>query len=53
MAGSLNIAPPSEPIGTLDIDSTPPAITRFSNPDRTFWAAKFVASRPDAQKRLT
>ena len=34
--GSANQAPPSEPIGTRDIDSTPPARTRSSQPERTF-----------------
>src|SRR5918912_371373 len=46
-------APPSEPIGTRDTDSTPPASTRSSQPEATFWAAMFTASRPDAQKRLS
>lgn len=34
------------------MDSTPPARTSSSQPDRTFCAAMFTASRPDAQKRL-
>src|SRR3954463_2679935 len=46
-------APPSEPIGTRDIDSTPPAKTRSSQPEATFCAAMFTASRPEAQKRLS
>src|SRR3954469_4257520 len=46
-------APPSEPIGTRDIDSTPPAKTRSSQPEATFWAAMLTASRPEAQKRLS
>ena len=46
-------APPSEPIGTRDITSTPPASTISSMPERTFWAAVLTASRPDAQKRLS
>ena len=46
-------APPSWPIGTWLIDSTPPAQTRSSKPDRTFMAAVFTASRPEAQKRLS
>src|SRR3954466_16387517 len=46
-------APPSEPIGTRDIDSTPPASTRSSQPEATFCAAMFTASRPEAQKRLS
>ena len=39
-------------IGTRDIDSMPPAITRFSQPERIFIAAIFTASSPEAQKRL-
>src|SRR3954468_9209162 len=46
-------APPSDPIGTRDIDSTPPAKTRSSQPEATFCAAMLTASRPEAQKRLT
>src|SRR3954454_19723122 len=46
-------APPSEPIGTRDMDSTPPASTRSSQPEATFCAAMFTASRPEAQKRLS
>src|SRR3954454_14019108 len=46
-------APPSEPLGTRDIDSTPPARTRSSQPEATFWAAMLTASRPEAQKRLS
>ena len=53
VAGSIGQAPPSVPIGTRDIDSTPPARTRSSEPARTFCAARFTASRPDAQNRLT
>ena len=52
VSGSSAHGPPSEPIGTRDIDSTPPATTRSSHPERTFWAAIFTASKPDAQKRL-
>ena len=33
--------------------STPPATTRSSQPERTFCAARFTASRPEAQKRLS
>ena len=51
--GSANQAPPSEPIGTRDIDSTPPASTRSSQPERTFAAARLTASRPEAQKRFS
>ncbi len=53
VSGSIAQAPPSVPIGTRDIDSTPPANTRSSQPDATFWAAMLTASRPDAQKRLS
>ena len=53
VSGSIGHAPPSEPIGTRDIDSTPPASTRSSKPERTFCAARFTASRPLAQNRLT
>ena len=50
--GSYSIAPPSEPMGTRDMDSTPPATTKSSHPERTFMAAIFTVSTPDAQKRL-
>ena len=53
VSGSIAQAPPSEPIGTRDIDSTPPANTRSSQPEATFWAATLTASRPEAQKRLS
>ena len=53
VSGSIGQAPPSEPMGTRDIDSTPPASTRSSKPERTFCAARFTASRPLAQNRLT
>jgi hypothetical protein len=46
------MAPPSEPIGTRDMDSTPPATTRSAWPDITSAAAVFTASRPEAQNRL-
>ena len=52
VAGSCDQAPPSEPIGTRDMLSTPPATTMSSQPLATFCAARFTASRPDAQKRL-
>ena len=39
-------APPSEPIGTRLIDSTPPARIRSSKPERTRGAAWLTASRP-------
>ena len=51
--GSIDQAPPSEPIGTRDIDSTPPARTRSSQPERTLAAARLTASRPEAQKRFS
>lgn len=51
--GSLNQAPPSEAMGTRDIDSTPPARTRSSQPERTLAAARLTASRPEAQKRFS
>ena len=53
MAGSIAQAPPSEPIGTRDIDSTPPAMISWSQPERTFWAAVLTASSPEAQNRLS
>src|SRR5690606_16357568 len=52
VSGSSAQGPPSEPIGTRDIDSTPPATTRSSQPERTFWAAILTASRPEAQTLL-
>ena len=52
VAGSIAHAPPSEAIGIRDIDSTPPAMTKSSKPERTFMAAIFTASKPEAQKRL-
>jgi hypothetical protein len=53
VSGSAAQAPPSEPMGTRDIDSTPPASTRSSQPLRTFCAATFTASSPEAQNRLS
>ena len=53
VSGSCAQAPPSEPIGTRLMLSTPPATTRSSQPERTFWAARLTASRPDAQNRLS
>ena len=38
VSGSSAQAPPSEPIGTRDMDSTPPTRTRSSKPERTFIA---------------
>ena len=46
-------APPSVPIGTRDIDSTPPPMTRSDWPDMICAAAVFTDSRPDAQKRFS
>jgi hypothetical protein len=53
VAGSDAQAPPSEPIGTRLMDSTPPARIICSNPPRTRDAAWLTASRPEAQKRLS
>ena len=53
VAGSIAQAPPSLPIGTRLIDSTPPAMMRSSNPERTRWAAWLTASRPEAQNRFS
>ena len=53
VSGSMAHAPPSEAIGTRDMDSTPPASTASSQPERTFCAAVFTASSPEAQKRLS
>ena len=53
VAGSIAHAPPSLPIGTRLIDSTPPAMMRSSKPERTRCAAWLTASRPDAQKRFS
>ena len=53
VSGSCAQAPPSEPMGTRLMLSTPPATTRSSQPERTFCAARLTASRPEAQKRLT
>ena len=48
----MAIAPPSEAIGIRDMDSTPPATTRSSNPAITLAAAMLIASKPEAQKRF-
>ena len=53
VAGSVAQAPPSLPIATRLIDSTPPARIRSSNPPRTREAAWLTASRPEAQKRFS
>ena len=45
--------PPSEPIGTRDIDSTPPATTNGCTPLITPIAAKSIACKPDPQNRFT
>ena len=52
VSGSQAQGPRSVPSGTRDMDSTPPATTRSSQPERTFCAAMFTASRPEAQKRF-
>ena len=52
-AGSEAQAAPSAPIGTRDIDSTPPATTASLWPDITCAAALLTASRPEAQKRFS
>lgn len=52
VSGSFAQAEPSAPAGTRDIDSTPPASTRFSQPLRTLAAARLTASRPEADNRL-
>ena len=44
--------PPVDPIGTRDIDSTPPPITRSCWPAITPIAAKFTACWPEPQKRF-
>ena len=53
VAGSMAHAPPSEAMGTRDIDSTPPPISSDSQPERTRAATWFTASRPEPQKRLS
>jgi hypothetical protein len=53
VSGSIAQAPPSEAIGTRDIDSTPPATMRSSKPERTRCPAWLTASSPEAQKRLS
>ena len=47
-----DIEPWFEPIGTRDIDSTPPPIANSASPLATFPAARFTASRPEEQNRL-
>jgi hypothetical protein len=53
VAGSIAQAPPSLAIGTRDIDSTPPAMRRCSQPERTRAAAWLTASSPEPQNRLS
>ena len=53
VSGSIAQAPPSEAIGTLLIDSTPPASSRSSQPDLMRWAAWLTASSPLEQNRLS
>ena len=53
VAGSDAQAPPSLPMATRLMLSTPPAMIRSSNPPRTREAAWFTASRPEAQKRFS
>ena len=53
VAGSMAHAPPSEPMGTRDMDSTPPATSRDSQPERMRAAAWFTASSPEAQNRFS
>jgi hypothetical protein len=44
---------PSEPIGTRDMLSTPPPMTRSCCPDITPSVAKLTPCRPDPQKRFS
>ena len=44
--------PPSEPMATRLMLSTPPATTKSSQPEATFCAAMLTASKPEAQNRL-
>ncbi len=53
VSGSMAQGPPSEAIGTRDIDSTPPPMIMSSQPEAIRWPAWFTASRPEAQKRLS
>ena len=53
VAGSEAQAPPSLPMATRLIDSTPPARIRSSKPPRTRDAAWLTASSPEAQKRFS
>ena len=53
VSGSIAHGPPSEPSGIRDIDSTPPASTRSSQPVEIFCAAMITESMPDVQKRLS
>ncbi len=51
--GSIAHAPPSEPITTRLMDSTPPPMAMSASPEITLAAAMLQASSPEAQKRLT
>ena len=48
-AVDLAQAPPSLPMGTRDMLSTPPPIAMSIWPEPTLAAAKFTASRPEPQ----
>ncbi len=52
IAGSTGQAPPEAPIPMRLIDSTPPPTVMSCWPAITWAAAKLIASRPEAQKRL-
>ena len=53
VCGSIAIAPPSVPMGTRDMDSTPPAMIMSSMPERIRAAAWFTDSSPEPQNRLS
>ncbi len=48
-----SIIAPSLPIGTRDIDSTPPPMPPSMKPAPILPAMPLIASRPEPQKRLT
>src|SRR5882757_6188206 len=50
--GSIGHAPPEAPMPTRLMDSAPPPMVMACWPDMIWAAAKFTASRPEAQKRL-
>ena len=52
-SGSANSGPPSEKIGTRDIDSTPPATATSSMPASILAAAVAIASTPEQHRRET